>query len=222
MLSARLGYAGPWESSLNVPNLITGARLVVALAVLALIRFGEGLWLLAAGLFVLASVADILDGRLARRLGQVTTVGQVLDPFVDKVAICGALILLSGKHAVYADPTLGTATGGFTLDSGVTVWMVLAVVLRELYVSSLRTLMAERRHDVSADALGKTKMVLQCCAVTASLLSLSPAVARGFPLFIPFRDTLLWVTVAVTVVSGVSYTLAARRAVSASASAPAE
>ena len=221
MLSARLGDAGlrdagltkvgRRERSLNVPNLITFARLILTLVILALIRFADGLFFLAGALFIVASVADILDGRLARRLGQVTTIGQILDPFVDKVAICGALILLSGREVAYAG---GVAAGGsFSLDSGVTVWIVLAVVLRELYVSSLRTLLAERGRDISADALGKTKMVLQCCAVTASLWSLSPAVGYRFPLFIPFRDTLLWFTVVVTIVSGITFTLAARRAV---------
>ncbi len=200
--------------SLNVPNLITGARLGVALVVLGLIRYGDGdgVWLWAAGLFVLASVADILDGRLARRLGQVTTLGRILDPLVDKVAICGALILLSDRHVSYAAEA---GHGAFVLESGVTVWMVLVIVLRELYVNGLRTVMAERRQDVSASVAGKAKMVLQCCAVTASLLSLNPWVALRFPLFLIFRDALLWLTVAVTIYSGVSYTLGARRALSA-------
>ena len=207
----RPGYASPTGPALNVPNVITGARLVVVLVVLGLIRYAEGLWLLSAGLFVLASVADIVDGRLARRLGQVTTLGKILDPLVDKVAICGALILLSDKQVLHA----GAHHEAFTLESGVSAWMVFAIVLRELYVSGLRTLMAERRQGFSPSVAGKTKMVLQCCAVSAALLSLSPWVGQRLPAFLIFRDALLWTAVAVTVYSGVSYTLDARRALAA-------
>ncbi len=208
----RPGYASPTGSALNVPNVITAARLVVVLVVLGLIRYADGLWLTAAGLFVLASVADIVDGRLARRLGQVTTLGKILDPLVDKVAICGTLILLSDKQVLYAGSAHHEAVA---LDSGVTAWMVFAIVLRELYVSGLRTLMAERRQGFASSVAGKAKMVLQCCAVSAALLSLSPWVGQRFPAFLIFRDTLLWVAVVVTVYSGASYTLGARRALSA-------
>jgi len=190
---ARLG-----RESLNLPNLITVSRLFLALLLFALIDIG-GWWIAAAALFVIAASTDWLDGYLARKYGQVTTLGRILDPFADKIIVGGTFLFLLEKN--------GTADGAATLQSGVTAWMTMVVIGREMFISSLRGFLEQQGKDFSASFSGKAKMMLQCMAVTASLLSLSPDL--NWPWLIPTRDILLWSAVAVTVWSGLVYVMRA-------------
>jgi CDP-diacylglycerol--glycerol-3-phosphate 3-phosphatidyltransferase len=178
------------ERSLNVPNAITFARLALSFVVFALIQSG-GAWLWAAGLFVFAVATDVLDGYIARKYKLITQLGRILDPFVDKFITSGTFLFLLPRP-----------------ESGVTPWMVVIVLGREMLVTSLRGFLETQGADFSASASGKLKMFLQCAAVTASLLSLDPTCAAwsfagaSFPLL---RDVLLWSMVAVTIWSGVVY-----------------
>ena len=177
------------RQSLNLPNLITISRLFLAVIVFALIDY-QGYWLTAAGLFVFAASTDALDGYIARKYGLVTTLGRILDPFADKIIVCGAFVFLLGMNENY--------------DSGVNGWMVVIVIAREMFVSSLRGLLEEQGRDFSADWTGKIKMVMQTVAVTASLLSLSPHL-KDISGFLMLRDVLLWTAVALTAYSGAAY-----------------
>lgn len=198
------------RGSLNLPNAITLSRLVLAIVLFAIIGY-DGLWLTAAGLFVFAVSTDALDGYLARKYGQVTTLGRILDPFVDKIIICGAFIFLMDKAVTRPNPAGGPP---LVVGSGVTAWMTLIVVSREMFVTSLRGFMEQHGIDFSADNTGKVKMVLQCIAVTVSLLSLS-RYFTPFPNFALFRDVVLWGTAAFTAYSGVAYFGRAMRALRA-------
>jgi len=172
--------------SLNLPNLITLSRLGLAVVLFWLI-YVEGFWISAAVLFVVAAATDAIDGYIARKYGQVTTLGRILDPFVDKIIVCGAFVFLLEKKA----------------DSGVNSWMVMSVIGREMFVTGLRSFLEQAGKDFSAAFIGKAKMALQCVAITMSLLSLSPEV--GNPTFNFYRNIVLWAAVAVTVYSGLSY-----------------
>lgn len=174
--------------SLNLPNLITLSRLGLAVVLFWLI-YVEGFWISAAILFVVAAATDAIDGYIARKYGQVTTLGRILDPFVDKIIVCGAFVFLLEKKS----------------DSGVNSWMVMAVIGREMFVTGLRSFLEQSGKDFSAAFIGKAKMALQCVAITMSLLSLSPRV--GSPAFNLYRDIVLWAAVAVTVYSGLSYAM---------------
>lgn len=188
--------------SLNLPNAITLSRLVLAIVLFVLID-ADGWWRTAAVVFVLAAFTDFLDGWLARRHGQVTTLGRILDPFVDKIIICGAFIFLLHKP-----------------DSGVTGWITFLIVAREMFITSLRAFLEQSGRDFSAMWSGKIKMVLQCAAVPLCLLSPSPDfqewLARVWSVagFMTLRDVVLWATVGVTVYSGVEYTWRAFRMLS--------
>ncbi|MEZ6130437.1 MAG: CDP-diacylglycerol--glycerol-3-phosphate 3-phosphatidyltransferase [Planctomycetaceae bacterium] len=188
------------RESLNLPNLITVSRLVLAMVLFALIDCG-GWWLASAALFVIAASTDWLDGYLARKYGQITTLGRILDPFADKIIIGGTFLFLLEKN--------GTGSGENMVQSGVTAWMAMAVIGREMFVSSLRGFLEQQGKDFSASFSGKAKMLLQCVAVTASLLSLSPDL--HWPWLPAARDLLLWLAVAVTVWSGVVYVIRAIR-----------
>ena len=187
--------------SLNLPNLITLSRLLLAVLLFVLIYI-EGLWITAAVVFIVAAATDYLDGYIARKYGLVTTLGRILDPFVDKFIICGAFIFLLEKQ-VRIDPPAISGAASVTF-SGVTSWMVIVVIGREMFVTSLRAFLEQHGRDFSASWSGKIKMGLQCVAVTASLLSLSDQIAS--PAFNTTRDVLLWTMVAFTAYSGVTYT----------------
>jgi CDP-diacylglycerol--glycerol-3-phosphate 3-phosphatidyltransferase len=178
--------------SLNVPNSITVARLMLALVLFAMISLGSS-WIAATLMFLLAAATDALDGFIARRYGLVTTLGRILDPFADKIIICGAFLFL------VAQP-----------DSGVNAWMALIVFGREMFITSLRAFLEQHGCDFSAVWSGKIKMIVQCAAVALSLLSLDAWFA-AWPEFLKTRDVLLWGTVAITLYSGVEYTCRAYR-----------
>ncbi|HBJ34932.1 MAG TPA: CDP-diacylglycerol--glycerol-3-phosphate 3-phosphatidyltransferase [Planctomycetaceae bacterium] len=176
----------PW----NVPNLLTSARFVLAIAVILLIQFK--LFLAALILFIIAASTDWMDGYWARKYGQVTKFGRIFDPFVDKIIICGTFIALVA-----------------VADSGIQPWMAVLVVGRELLVTSLRGMIEGAGKDFSATAIGKWKMVFQCVAVVASLLFLiSPAPALW--LVWALRVS-VWLAVGLTLYSGYVYVMEAAR-----------
>jgi len=184
------GPSGLGRESLNLPNLITVSRLLLAIILFALIDRG-GWWLTSAFLFVFAASTDALDGYLARRYGQVTILGRILDPFVDKIIVGGTFLFLVEANELP------------DIETGVNAWMVMIVIGREMFVSSLRGILEKQGKDFSASFSGKAKMTLQCVAVTASLLSVCPEVTWSW--LIPARDILLWSAVAITLWSGVVY-----------------
>ena len=175
------------SGALNIPNLITTSRLLLAVALFWLIDY-DGYWRTAAVVFLMAAGTDFLDGYIARKYGLVTTLGRIMDPFADKIIICGAFVFLLGKPA-----------------SGVTAWMVIIIIGREMFVTSLRGFLEQHGMDFSATMSGKLKMVLQCAAVTASLLSLSPEFRESVAWVDGVRDVLLWSAIAITVYSGGIY-----------------
>jgi CDP-diacylglycerol--glycerol-3-phosphate 3-phosphatidyltransferase len=187
------------RQSLNLPNLITVSRFVLSIILFVLIDL-NGWWRAAAVVFIVAALTDYLDGYLARKYGQVTVLGRILDPFVDKIIICGAFIFLQ-KWA----------------DSGITAWMTFIIIARELLITSLRAFLEQRGKDFSAKWSGKIKMIVQCAAVPLCLLSLSdPFVASlpdwfGVDRFRILRDVTVWATVGITVYSGLEYTWRAFR-----------
>jgi CDP-diacylglycerol--glycerol-3-phosphate 3-phosphatidyltransferase len=175
---------------MNVPNLLTLLRiffvpLLVAALVQEKIAFEIGGILvthdkMALGIFLAAAFTDLLDGYLARRWGQVTTIGTLLDPIADKLLISAALISLVQVRAVAA-------------------WMAILIVGREFAVSGLRSIAAASGYTIKASDLGKTKMISQVVAVSALLLSLR------HPELVPFANALMWGVVAFALLSAADY-----------------
>lgn len=197
----------------NVPNQLTTLRLI-----LAVVMFGFIAWeyyLTSLVLFVVAAGTDWLDGYWARKYGQVTTLGRMLDPFADKVIICGTFTFLVAVPAMSQVPW------------GLRAWMVVVVLGRELLITALRSFMEEQGSDFSAKMVGKLKMVLQCVAAGLCLYYLSYRLPADGPLAIPEAPPWLWAgmvvsvwaAVLLTAYSGVSYLLAAIRLLRARANA---
>jgi CDP-diacylglycerol---glycerol-3-phosphate 3-phosphatidyltransferase len=189
---------GPLDvNALNLPNCITVSRLVLAFVLFGMISYG-GLWIASTVVFAVAAATDAVDGYLARRYGMVTTLGRILDPFVDKIIVCGAFIFLLAVN----DPAAG-------VRSGIGPWMTLVIIGREMFITGLRSILEQQGKDFSATMSGKIKMVVQCLAVGASLLSLSPAMKATW--FFGLRDVLLWLAVVFTLGSGILYIRRAAR-----------
>jgi CDP-diacylglycerol---glycerol-3-phosphate 3-phosphatidyltransferase len=176
----------------NLPNSITLSRILCIPALIWLLasdwRYTE---LLAALLFVSAALTDFLDGHVARRRNQVTTMGMLLDPVADKLLIAAALISL-----VQYSPDL------------VPAWVAIAVIGREFLVSGLRSIAAAQGLTIEASDLGKFKMVVQIVAVTTVILAgRYPYYDLGFFIFPTYAVALasVWFMVTLSLVSAVDY-----------------
>lgn len=144
---------------MNLPNYLTLARIVVVpLLVVVLLTTVAESWLgisgyaLAIGIFIAASLTDILDGHLARRRNQVSNLGKLLDPIADKLLVSAALIVLVEKHLAPA-------------------WTVVIILGREFIVTGLRSVAATEGIIISAEKIGKLKMWAQCVAIVALLVA---------------------------------------------------
>ena len=134
------------SKAFNLPNQLTSLRLVLAVVMFALIAWDH--FVTSFVLFVVAASTDWLDGYYARKYGQVTTLGRILDPFADKVIICGTFIFL------VAVPETLAATYGLR------PWMVVVIVGRELLVTALRSFIEDRGSDFSAKMVGQVEDAL--------------------------------------------------------------
>lgn len=144
---------------MNLPNYLTLARiLVVPLIVVVLLTpvadqwFGVSGYAFAIGLFLAASLTDILDGHLARRRNQVSNLGKLLDPIADKLLVSAALIVLVEKHLAPS-------------------WAVVVILGREFIVTGLRSVAAAEGIVIQAQTSGKIKMWAQCVAIVALLVA---------------------------------------------------
>ena len=175
---------------MNLPNILTIARiffaplLVAALVQESIVLRFQGMvitneWL-ALAIFLSAAATDLLDGYLARRWGQVTTIGTLLDPIADKLLISAALIALVQVRAVPA-------------------WMVILIVGREFAISGLRSIAAAEGYTIRASDLGKTKMVAQVGAISVALLSTRHPVLQAGAYW------MMWLVVMFAILSAVGY-----------------
>lgn len=202
----------------NLPNQITLARLLLAVVffiLLAQFDLRNGLkgqvWLLDACivLFVVAAATDWLDGFLARRRNMVTAFGRVLDPFVDKVLVCGTFVFLAGP---------GFRDGNNQQVTFMAPWMVVVILGRELLVTGLRGFSESAGQSFGANFYGKAKMVIQ--SITAPLLLLFVAhidrLSYG-PSLAPIKIAFVWATVIITLLSMFTYLYQARRVLAGAA-----
>jgi len=177
----------------TVPNILSLVRLLMAVAVFVAIE--RQAWLAATVLFVVAASTDWIDGWWARTFGQVSRLGRIFDPLVDKVLVCGTWILLAGRDA----PT------------AIAPWMAVVVVVRELVVTAVRAEMERAGSDFSAALSGKLKMVLQCLAVALVLGDRAwPGMTRAGLTLGTLAAGVAWAAVAATIWSGLEYLWAAR------------
>ena len=191
------------QDILNVPNKISAARLLLSFVFFALLPWQ--LYWAALGVFVIAAGTDWIDGWYARKYNMVTKLGRVLDPFCDKILICGAYILLAVEM-----------NDLFPWYAKIAGWMAVVVVGRELLVTVLRSMIEGAGGDFSAKWAGKLKMGFQCVAVGACLVALAMKHAQAEPATaeIPIWLNIVligsvWLSIYSTLQSGWGYCVAA-------------
>lgn len=171
---------------LNLPNALTMLRIlavpVVVVALLGEVGSGD---VIAAAVFALAAATDGLDGYIARRRGQITNFGRLMDPLADKLLVVAALVSLVSLDRLEA-------------------WIAMVIIARELAVTGLRSLAAEQGVVIEASWLGKVKTTLQIAAIIA-LIATNPS-----PLGV---DLLVYAALANTVISGADYFFGLRRTI---------
>ena len=180
----------------NVPNRLSMARLLLSVAVFVAIPM-QWYWV-ALWLFVVAAGTDWIDGWYARKYNLVTKLGRILDPFCDKILICGSYILLAVEMNQLF-PWYGMIAG----------WMAVVVCGRELLVTVLRSMIEGSGGDFSAKMAGKLKMWFQCFAVGSCLVGLALRAgdaATELPIWLwAILIFSVWSSVVSTVHSGVLY-----------------
>ena len=140
------------QESLNLPNFITFTRiLLIPVFVVLFVTPTPNRSLTAALVFVVAAVTDLLDGYLARRNGQVTTLGKLLDPIADKLLVLSALILLVNVDRVSA-------------------LVAILIIAREVAVTGVRAIAAGEGMVIASETTGKYKMALQVVAIVLLIL----------------------------------------------------
>jgi CDP-diacylglycerol---glycerol-3-phosphate 3-phosphatidyltransferase len=169
---------------LNLPNFLTVLRIMlVPVLVVALLGNTPSGDVLAAVVFVLASLTDFVDGYLARSRGSVTTFGKLMDPLADKLLIVAALLALVSLNRLPA-------------------WVAMVIIARELAVTVLRMGATQAGVVMEASMFGKVKTCLQIATILAVIA------VQGQPLWV---SLLIYITVVVTVLSGLDYCFGLRR-----------
>ncbi len=182
---------------MNLPNRLTLARIIMVPAYMLLMLWEFPFHYAAAlGVFIIASLTDFLDGHIARSRNLVTNLGKFLDPIADKMLTTAAFLV-------------------FLYLGRIDVWAVMLVLTREFMVTSVRLMAAKDGTVVAASFSGKLKTVAQYVAIIAMMAALEwesvgstwfatlPEAAFSVPIIV--CQVLIWVSVVLTVVSGVQY-----------------
>jgi CDP-diacylglycerol--glycerol-3-phosphate 3-phosphatidyltransferase len=176
---------------LNVPNVLTVLRiLLVPVLVVALLDETRNGDVLAAIVFAVASLTDAIDGYIARSRQAITNFGKLMDPLADKMLIIAALVALVSLDRLAA-------------------WVAMVIIAREFAVTLMRVAATQQGVVIPAGLFGKAKTIIQVGTVFALILE------DGSPAWL---DGLIYLTVAVTVASGIDYAFGIRRTVNAAKS----
>ncbi|GAB63161.1 MAG: CDP-diacylglycerol--glycerol-3-phosphate 3-phosphatidyltransferase [Candidatus Jettenia sp.] len=179
-------------AAFNLPNRLTLMRLLLAIVFFIFLSYRY--YNIALVSYLFAWLTDWLDGYLARKKGLLTDFGRIADPFVDKIIVCGGFILLI-QHAHDIIPP----------------WMVVVIVAREFLVNSLRSYSESKGIEFGATIWGKAKMFTQ--SFTISLILLFFAYFEHFMAVKQGIIVMLWLTVIITLVSGIKYMVKAGPAI---------
>lgn len=178
---------------MNTPNKLTLLRVIMIPVFMVVYMYYNVYPIISAGIFALAFLTDMLDGYLARKNNQVSNFGKIMDPLADKVLVAAAMVLLTASGIVNA-------------------WVTVLVLAREFAVSGIRIAAAAEGNVVAASIWGKIKTIWQFIAITiALLLSGKNEIFEWQQLFI---EILMWINLALTVLSGADYIIKNRKYIS--------
>lgn len=174
----------------NIPNKITLSRLFLAIVFFVLLTYRY--FNVAFVIFLVAAASDWLDGYLARKWKLSTDLGRLVDPFVDKVIICGTFIIFVHLAKDIIAP-----------------WMVITIVAREFLVSSIRGFSESKGVKFASNIWGKTKMFIQSWTICAILLYYAYFENQDWAEYLV--SAFLWITIIVTIGSGITYVYSAKK-----------
>ncbi|MGN0158126.1 MAG: CDP-diacylglycerol--glycerol-3-phosphate 3-phosphatidyltransferase [Brotaphodocola sp.] len=167
---------------MNLPNKLTVLRVIlIPFFVITLLAFNGSVPLLrylSVSIFIVASLTDLLDGKIARRYNLVTNFGKFMDPLADKLLVCSALICLTALGQLPA-------------------WMVIVIVSREFIISGFRLVAVEQGIVIAASYWGKWKTTFQMIAVILMIIDL--------PVLKPLTSLCTWVALILTIISLCDY-----------------
>jgi CDP-diacylglycerol---glycerol-3-phosphate 3-phosphatidyltransferase len=199
----------------HIPNLLTGLRLVLAFVFFAMLsryqyeRLGALTFLnIAFIVYAVALITDFFDGYLARKWKAEGAFGRITDPFVDKVLVLGSFIFFAAKNFVIPFSNPEDIPSNVMTITGVTPWMVVILLARELLVTTFRGA-GGKDGQFGAQFSGKVKMTLQSATILVILAFVNfhgRLEEMGYePMARLFRNVCIWATVLVTVYSGLLY-----------------
>ena len=170
---------------MTLPNILTCLR-VLLIPVFMVLAYQNNLPCDIAALvvYVVACITDYVDGHLARKNNQVTNFGKFMDPVADKLLVMAALLL-------------------FVEDGTIAAWMVAIILGREFIVSALRMVAASEGLVIAANMWGKAKTMITMITLIFLLCPIGPVMLGPISL----QDILIWITVIITTISGVTYVI---------------
>ncbi len=171
---------------MNLPNKLTISRVIAVPFFIGC--YMTGYYMLSFIIFILASLTDLLDGKIARKYDLVTNFGKIMDPLADKILVYSAFCLM-------------------VEDGIVPGWMLIVILAREFLIAGMRTVAASEGIVIAAGMSGKIKTVLQMIAVPLLLLSLAVATTSVADIVNIAAQIFLWASLVMTVYSGAEYTL---------------
>ena len=162
---------------MNLPNKLTIFRVILVIPFVALMLNGYDLW--AVAVFIIASLTDLLDGRIARKYNLITDFGKFMDPLADKLLVCAAMICLVEMGRLPA-------------------WMVIVIISREFIISGFRLVASDNGVVIAASYWGKFKTTFQMLMIIVLILNLGGV-------FDMIGLVLTWIALILTVVSLIDY-----------------
>jgi len=170
---------------MNLPNKLTVLRMVMVPFVVVLIladEFGPWTRWVALALFIIASLTDMLDGKIARKYNLVTNFGKFMDPLADKMLVCSALICLVELGRIQS-------------------WIVIIIIAREFVISGFRLVASDQGVVIAASMWGKVKTVFQMIMIGFLIANIDLLIFRIT------SQILIWISVVLTVISLIDYIL---------------
>ncbi|MEY8386072.1 CDP-diacylglycerol--glycerol-3-phosphate 3-phosphatidyltransferase [Oscillospiraceae bacterium 38-13] len=172
---------------MNLPNKLTMLRIILTPVFLAVLYWGfPGADYAALAIFIIASLTDLLDGKIARKYNLVTDFGKFADPLADKILVVAALLWFVERGRMSA-------------------WMLMIVITREFAVSGLRMIASDNGRVIAAGWSGKVKTASTMVCIVIMLL-IGPAITAASVRYIVWIDTAcVWIITLTTLYSGVEY-----------------
>jgi CDP-diacylglycerol--glycerol-3-phosphate 3-phosphatidyltransferase len=206
-----MAYRVTKNKLMNLPNRITSLRMVIVLVMIIVLlfpyptmpmmRFGQTMiplvYLIAGGLFLIASITDFLDGYLARKLKLITNFGKFLDPLADKILTNSAFILLMMSPAwLEVDIIL------------IPPWVVIIMIIRDLVIDGIRMIGVSQGRVIAANSIGKVKTFLQIIAILLVFVNDWPFAWLGLPIGLTITDLVIYAAAATSFASLWVYVIA--------------